>query len=82
MCDYIRYSEIMQEVCNKINTQTTGTPKELGKQLQVSERTVRRIIEQLIDRGLSIKYSRKKESYICENASEIMYEFRFGKIDY
>lgn len=38
MCDYLKYTEIIERICHLINRKATGTPKELAKSLDISER--------------------------------------------
>lgn len=40
-----------------------GTPRQLAKKLDVSERTVERMIQQLRDTGYPIKYNRFHGTY-------------------
>ncbi|MGZ4034157.1 MAG: HTH domain-containing protein, partial [Bacteroidia bacterium] len=44
----------------------TGSPQKLAKQLNVSERTIRRLIEKLKLKGRSIKFCRRSNSYVLE----------------
>ncbi|NJO02342.1 MAG: HTH domain-containing protein [Bacteroidia bacterium] len=44
----------------------TGTPGELAQKLEVSERTAKRMIAQLRESGLDIRYCRYENSYILE----------------
>lgn len=67
MCDYLEYTEKMHRLCDLINRKATGGPKKLAKKLEVSERTVKRFIEQLRDRNFPVIYSRIRESYVCES---------------
>ncbi|MPQ48222.1 HTH domain-containing protein [Marinifilum sp. N1E240] len=44
----------------------TGTPKELSRRLNISERSLSRLIKTLKDTKHPIIYSRVKQSYITE----------------
>jgi predicted DNA-binding transcriptional regulator YafY len=44
----------------------TGSPLELANKLEISERTLLRMVQHLRDRGLLISYDRKHNSYVVE----------------
>jgi predicted DNA-binding transcriptional regulator YafY len=44
----------------------TGTPKELAKRLNVSERTLYRLIENLKSQDVSIVFCRKSKTYMIK----------------
>jgi len=45
----------------------TGSPDELAAYFQISRRTLYRILEELKDRGISVKYSRGLGSFYYSN---------------
>jgi DNA-binding IclR family transcriptional regulator len=47
-----------------ITRRSTGTPEELALKLDVSIRTVKRLIHELKEEGYYIRYSRMSRSYI------------------
>jgi len=60
--------ERLQQLHNLIDTQSTGSPGELADKLNVSERLVYNLIEQLKDFEAAICYSRKSKTYYyCED---------------
>lgn len=61
------YKEKLKQVDELIQQANTGTPQELAKRLNVSERTVRRLIERLRMKNKSIRFCRKVQSYVIEN---------------
>lgn len=61
---YIEYSERLSYVLDLIHHSGTGSPAELAHRLNISEKTVRRMINQLRQQGYNIKYCRIKKSYI------------------
>lgn len=61
--EYLEKLTILKDLIAKANT---GSPKDLAKRLNVSERTVRRLIDQLKNEKTSIVFCRKRNSYIEE----------------
>ncbi len=46
---------------------STGTPAELGSQLEMSERSVKRMVMEMRQAGHDISYSPARRSYVMEN---------------
>jgi len=46
---------------------STGSPSDLALRFEVSERTIKRIVKELRDEGISIKFSPSSGSYILED---------------
>jgi len=44
----------------------TGAPSELALKLDISERTVKRIIKEIRDEGTEITYSFSRQSYVTD----------------
>lgn len=64
----IKNLERLQQLHNLIDAETTGSPSELANKLNVSERLVYNLIEQLKDLEAAICYSRKSKTYYyCED---------------
>lgn len=61
------YQEKLDQIEKLIQSSNTGTPKELAKHLNVSERTIRRLIERLKVKNKSIYFCRKTQSYVLKN---------------
>ena len=61
------YQEKLDQIEKLIQSSNTGTPKELAKRLNVSERTIRRLIERLKVKNKSIYFCRKTQSYVLKN---------------
>ncbi len=55
--------ERLQQVHNLIQQEKTGTPKELASLLNISERSVHLLLEQLKDYNANICYSRSRKTY-------------------
>tara|TARA_R110001606_G_scaffold391760_1_gene560133 strand:+ start:640 stop:948 length:309 start_codon:yes stop_codon:yes gene_type:complete len=60
--------ERLQQLHNLIAVEKTGTPKELAALMQISERSIHLLIEQLKDYDANICYSRSRKTYFyCED---------------
>ena len=46
---------------------STGTPAELGLQLEMSERSIKRLVMEMRQAGHNISYSPSRRSYVTEN---------------
>ena len=55
--------ERLQQLHNLIATENSGTPKELATLMQISERSIHLLIEQLKDYNADICYSRSRKTY-------------------
>lgn len=53
----------MQQIHNLIAIENTGSPRELSNLLQISERSVHLLLEQLKDYNANICYSRSRKTY-------------------
>jgi len=62
----LQKSEQIKELAAKENT---GTPKELAIKLDISERSLSRIIKALKDNGYPIEYSISKQSYVLKQVA-------------
>lgn len=45
---------------------STGAPVDLAEKLGISERSVKRIVKELRDGGIGIRYSQTRMSYVTE----------------
>lgn len=60
--------ERLQQIHNLIAIENTGSPRELSNLLQISERSVHLLLEQLKDYNANICYSRSRKTYYyCED---------------
>lgn len=60
---YNVYAEKLATIKYLVVNRATGTPKELANRLDVSEKTARRMINNLRQQGNDIKYCRIRQSY-------------------
>ncbi|MCW3103431.1 MAG: hypothetical protein JWO09_1871 [Bacteroidetes bacterium] len=61
------YQEKLSQLKKLVACSNTGSPRELARTLNVSERTARRLVERLRVRNNSIVFCRKTNSYILED---------------
>jgi hypothetical protein len=67
----IKNIERLQQIHALIETETTGTPRELASRLHISERLVYHLIEQLKDYNATIRYDRTRKTYYYEDEFEL-----------
>jgi DNA-binding transcriptional regulator LsrR (DeoR family) len=60
------YQEKLEQLSKLIAYSNTGTPREMARRLNISERTLRRLVERLKQKDKSIKFCRRSCSYIRE----------------
>ncbi|WP_340066804.1 HTH domain-containing protein [Ascidiimonas aurantiaca] len=68
----IRNLERLQRLHLLIESENTGTPKELANQMGISERKVYQLIEELKDLNANIRYSRRLKTYFYENEFKLV----------
>ena len=64
---FIEYAEKLETIKYLSKRKRTGTPKKLAKKLNLSERTLLRMVQQLKDQGCPILFNRSKGSYEVMN---------------
>ena len=64
---HINFLEKTEYIKELINKESTGTPAELARHLNISERSLYRILSYLKNIGPPITYSRCKQSYCYAN---------------
>ena len=60
---YVEYTEKLQLIRDWAEHHSTGSPAQLALKLDVSERTVQRMVQQLRNKGFPIKFNRFRNSY-------------------
>jgi len=70
--------ERLQRIDMLIRQQSTGSPRELGQKLGISERSARKYVNTLREMGAPISYSRKHNSYYYLEAGG--FSFRFSHL--
>lgn len=67
----IKQLERLQQLHQRIEQQNTGTPKELAKFMNISERLLYNLIEELKDISAPICYNRSLKSYYYNDDFEL-----------
>lgn len=67
---FLKYIEKLETIKYLSQHKRTGTVEELAERLNVSPRTVRRMVQQLRDQGFSITYNRLRYTYEVKDFSE------------
>lgn len=62
-----------------INRKATGSPKYLSRKLNISERQVYRLVNELKTMGFPISYSKAKQTYFYEYEVKFFFEVRVGE---
>ena len=65
---------LLERLDQLIRLKATGTPYELAKRLDLSEREVYRIIAELRSKDIRIAYSKQKRSYYYENETFLRFQ--------
>ncbi|MDB5120862.1 MAG: hypothetical protein JWN56_2080 [Sphingobacteriales bacterium] len=60
---FIEYAEKLEVIKFLAVHKQAGTPKHLAEKLNVSERTIQRMIQQLRDHGYPITFNRLRSTY-------------------
>jgi DeoR/GlpR family transcriptional regulator of sugar metabolism len=61
------YQEKLNQLKKLVACSNTGSPRELARTLNVSERTARRLVERLKIRNNAIIFCRRSNSYIVQD---------------
>lgn len=65
--NFYEYYKKLNRIQELASRNATGSPKELAKKLNVSERTLYRLVHKLKNQGVSIEYCRKINTYWINN---------------
>ncbi|MEO6452441.1 MAG: helix-turn-helix domain-containing protein [Ginsengibacter sp.] len=68
---FSEYSETLETIKYLAERKRAGTPQQLAEKLNVSERTIQRMIQQLRDNGYPIIYNRYRFTYEVKCLLEI-----------
>lgn len=77
----INHLFLLQRVHDRIMHKSTGTPQEFADRLNISVRTLYRIMEELKDLGAEIAYSTERSSYVYNNDVKINIHLKIGQLD-
>jgi len=50
--------------------QSTGSPNELAFRFEISERSIKRIVSEIRETGIDIRYCKTRRSYVLEKVYE------------
>lgn len=75
--EFVRQIERLQLLNKLVREQRTGSPEELAERLGLSRRQLYSYLEFLKDFGANIVYSRKANSFIFSENTELEIVFRF-----
>lgn len=64
---YFEYAKKLDTIKQLVSLKQAGTPYKLSKKLNVSQRTVLRMVQHLKDDGYPITFNRFRESYELSN---------------
>lgn len=67
---------LLESIHHYIDHKCTGTPKEFSNKLNISERTLYRILENLKDLGAEIYYSNERATYYYKNVVQIKFNLQ------
>jgi len=71
----------LERINKLIRLKATGTPKELAKKLNTTERTIYRIIKQLKEMGCPIYYDNTRGSYCYEEEGKLIFKIESKNTD-
>jgi len=57
---------LKDRIMRLITLKSTGRPNEIAVVLEISERSVKRIIKEIRDEGTDIRYSNTRRSYVTD----------------
>jgi predicted DNA-binding transcriptional regulator YafY len=61
--NFVQYAEKLETIKRLAKYKQAGTAEQLAHKLEVSQRTVERMIQQLRDQGYPIRYNRFRYTY-------------------
>lgn len=64
---FYEYQEKLTRIQELAKRNATGCPKELAEKMNVSERTLFRLVQNIKDQGIQIEYCRKINTYFINN---------------
>lgn len=77
----IDIKEELERVDRLIRLKATGSPKELAERLQISERHVYRIINQLKEIGCPVYFDKDRCSYCYSNEGKLIFKFSNNELE-
>jgi len=71
----------LKRIDRRIRTKSTGDSRSLANRLDVSERTVFRLLDTLKDMGADVKYCHKRCSYYYNEGKGLLIEIKLESVD-
>ena len=63
---YLEYQKMIKRVIDLAERCATGTPKELASKLEIPQRNIFRLIQNIKHQGIQIKYCKKRQTYYID----------------
>ncbi len=73
---FFNHIYLLERVHQFIKNKATGKPKDFALRLNISERTLYRVLEELKDRGAIIAYNQERSTYYYLNTVELKFSFQ------
>jgi predicted DNA-binding transcriptional regulator YafY len=64
---FYEYQAKLDRIRELARTNATGSPKELARRIEVSERTLYRLVQNMRDQGIPLEYCRRTSTYYLDN---------------
>lgn len=64
---FYEYQEKLNRIQELAKRNATGSPKELAQRINVSERTLFRLVQNIKEQGIPMEYCRKANTYSINN---------------
>jgi predicted DNA-binding transcriptional regulator YafY len=71
--------DVIERIDRLVRLRATGTPRELALRLNLSERTVFRILNQMKEIGCPIYFNKASGSYCYEQEGKLLFKFKVTK---
>lgn len=65
--DFITYNDRLTYLLERIERGALSSPHQMAENFQCSERTIRRMISRLRDKGFEIEYCKSQKKYYLNN---------------
>jgi predicted DNA-binding transcriptional regulator YafY len=78
----VNQQQKLNQLCDLIRTEFTGTPEQLAVMLRITDRTLRRYLDQLRQLGADVRYSRTDQSYYFASSFKLQLGLQPMDIDH
>ena len=73
--------DVIERIDRLVRLRATGTPRELALRLNLSERTIFRILNQMKEIGCPIYFNKASGSYCYEQEGKLLFKFTENELD-